>query len=93
MKEPIVQNCMVEKKLTWINPEYKKPAAREELYLVIFSGHRKNVTYQNAIATAFYDEDDGWYIESVNDNASLMDLKVHYYANVNIPDEMKVEEE
>lgn len=80
-------NDMVQKSITWIKPEYKEPEAREELYLIIFSGNTKNVTYDNTIATAFYDPS-GWFIESTP--AKVENLRVHYYAHVNIPDECEV---
>lgn len=90
MTEIKVQNCIVEQKISWVSPEYKKPKVREELYLIIFSGKTNNVRYDHAIGTAFYEE--GWFIEKVNNDA-MEGLEVHYYANVPIPSDCIVEVE
>ena len=83
MTDIICENCMVEKKITWINPEYKMPEMREELYLIIFSGKSGGAQYKHAIATAYYFEDGWWIPEAEN----VQDLVVHYYADVRIPED------
>lgn len=84
---------MIERKMdiTWHDPADCLPGSEEVEVLVIFSGKKRNITFDHAVEFANYD-DDGWYLPTYNTyDCDVEQAVVHAWAYIPIPEEFKVD--